>query len=162
MAPSPSVPLAFQASCKCGQVRASILALEKSPPLRLVCYCKDCRGYFETLNRMASENSTITDDFPAQLDSWGGVDWTSMYPRDITILQGHDRLTEAKINDKSIMRQVYTTCCFTPMFRFGSLSVLTNSDTMVPSPGQGELPITFRIIGRVPGKWGKVMPRNHT
>lgn len=157
--PSPSIPLAFQASCKCGKVRASVLALEKFPPLRLVCYCKDCRGYFETLNRTANGDPATkkTDAVPAQLDNWGGVDWTSLYPRDITILEGQDLLTTVKIREKSPMRQVYSTCCYTPMFRFGNSSVLMNTDTMEPyEDQQGEVPVTFRIIGRDAWKNGKV------
>ena len=155
VAPRPALPLAFKATCKCGKVCASINALEKSPPLRLVCYCKDCRGYFETMNRIAaSDPATKNNPPPAQLDNWGGVDWTSIYPRDITILKDQDLLATTKIRESSPMRQVYTTCCYTPMFRFGNLSVLANSNTLVPSEGQ-ELPVTFRIIGRDAWKKGK-------
>jgi hypothetical protein len=49
--------VSFTARCSCGKVQAAIQTLEKAPPLRLVCYCKDCRGYYETLNRIASEKS---------------------------------------------------------------------------------------------------------
>jgi hypothetical protein len=83
------------------------------------------------------------------------VDWTSLYPRDITILTGQDLLATVKIRDKSPMRQVYTTCCYTPFFRFGNLSVLMNSDILVVPEGQGEVPVTFRIIGRDAWKKGK-------
>jgi hypothetical protein len=157
VAPRPTLPLAFKTSCKCGKVCAAINALEKLPPLRLVCYCKDCRGYFETLNRIAaSDPATKTNPSPAQLDNWGGVDWTAVYPRDITILQGQDLLATTKIREGSSMRQVYTTCCYTPLFRFGNLSVLANSNTLKPSEGQDEeLPVSFRIIGRDAWKQGK-------
>jgi hypothetical protein len=153
----PILPLSFQTACKCGKVSASIHALEKSPPLRLVCYCKDCRGYFETLNHIAaSDPAPKNNPPPAQLDYWGGVDWTVVYPRDITILQGQDLLATAKIREGSNIRQVYTTCCYTPLFRFGTFSVLANSNILKPSESKdGELPVTFRIIGRDAWKKGK-------
>mmetsp|Transcript_6484 Transcript_6484/g.11927 ORF Transcript_6484/g.11927 Transcript_6484/m.11927 type:complete len:217 (+) Transcript_6484:75-725(+) len=150
------LPLAFRAQCQCGKVCSSIHSLEKAPPLRLVCYCKDCRGYYETLNKVAlSDPKTSANPSPAQLDNWGGVDWTAMYPRDITILQGQEFLATAKVRDSSSMRLVYTTCCYTPMFRFGALSVLVNSNLMVPEEDQNNLPVTFRIIGRDAWKNGK-------
>lgn len=63
--------------------------------------------------------------FSARFDkNWGGVDWTAMYPRDITILQGKDLLQTTIIRPTSGVRQVYTNCCHTPMFRFGELSVV--------------------------------------
>jgi hypothetical protein len=48
-------PLSFTARCRCGKVQVAVQTLERAPPLRLVCYCKDCRGYYETLNRIAAE-----------------------------------------------------------------------------------------------------------
>lgn len=157
VAPRPTLPHVFKATCNCGKVCAAIDALEKWPPLRMVCYCKDCRGYFEALNRIAaSDPATKTNPVPAQLDNWGGVDWTALYPRDITILQGQELMATTKIREGSTIRQVYTTCCYTPLFRFGSLSVLANSNALKPSEGQaGELPVTFRIIGRDAWKKGK-------
>jgi hypothetical protein len=56
--------------------------------------------------------------------NWGGVDWTALYPRDITIEKGNDLLRTEKIRPESNIRQVYTTCCYTPMFRFGGMSVV--------------------------------------
>ena len=46
-------PISFTAKCTCGKVQAAIHTLQQSPPLRIVCYCKDCRGYYQTLNHMA-------------------------------------------------------------------------------------------------------------
>jgi Family of unknown function (DUF6151) len=169
MAPHPTnLPFSFVSKCQCGKVSASILTLAEAPPLRLVCYCKDCRGYFETLNRQAE--SGVSDAKkkvvpPARLDNWGGVDWTALYPRDITIVEGKDHLTTVRIREKSNVRQVYATCCNTPMFRFGEMSVLLNSSSIVPADNQdnGEtvksfssLPVTFRIIGRDSWKTGRL------
>lgn len=157
VSPHPRLPLAFKATCKCGKVCASVNALEKAPPLRLVCYCKDCRGYFESLNRIAaSDPKTTANPPPALLDNWGGVDWTAVYPRDITLLQGQELLATAKIRESSSMRQVFTTCCYTPVFRFGSLSVLANTDILVPMDDEKvDLPTSFRIIGRDAWRKGK-------
>jgi hypothetical protein len=152
------VATAFTASCHCGTVKASIDTLQDAPPLRLVCYCKDCRGYYETLTKMTGNDvchSKNGKDLPSAVDNWGGVDWTAMYPRDITILQGQDHLTAAKIRTSSAVRQVYSTCCHTPMFRFGGMSALVNSNTLVPrTDGSSLPPVTFRIIGRDAWKIG--------
>lgn len=136
-----SSPLRLSIQCNCGKVKAAI-----SPtvdPLRLVCYCKDCRGYYNTLNGMASPSAK---EKPAQLDEWGGVDWLSVYPRDITITQGKDLLKTCLIRPSSRMRQVYCSSCSTPIFRFGEMSVLMNSHLVSE---QDKLPeVRFRIIGR--------------
>ncbi|KAG7357119.1 hypothetical protein IV203_001807 [Nitzschia inconspicua] len=72
------------------------------------------------------------------------------------MLEGQDLLATAKIREGSSMRQVYTTCCYTPMFRFGNLSVLANSNALVlREEHDEELQVTFRIIGRDSWKKGK-------
>lgn len=149
--------LSFTAKCHCGKVEAVVQTLEKSPPLRLVCYCKDCRGYYETLSRKVDDKCHSQGrDLPASLDNWGGVDWMNIYPRDVSITHGQDLLTVCKIRDKSIIRQVYSTCCYTPMFRFGEMSLLVNTNVMVPQEGTDSAlpPVTFRIIGRDAWKTG--------
>jgi hypothetical protein len=45
----------FGAKCTCGKVEVAIETLEKAPPVRMVCYCSDCRGYYESLDRIAIE-----------------------------------------------------------------------------------------------------------
>jgi hypothetical protein len=155
VSPRPNLPLSFRAKCQCEKVVARINAVESAPPLRLVCYCKDCRGYYESLNHLAPDAGATVP--PAKLDNWGGVDWTSIYPRDVTILQGQDLLATAKIRDNSAIRQVYSSCCYTPMFRCGGMSMLVNSNLLVPEDDQNidDLPVTFRIIGRDAWKKGK-------
>lgn len=139
---SMTTPLKFAVRCKCGKVGASIQALETAPPLRLVCYCKDCRGYFNALNHMADDEKK---SHSAVIDKWGGVDWTFVYPHDIVITDGKEFLKTGKIRDKSSIRQVYSTCCLTPMFRFGANSVLLNTD-LIPMEAKPE--VKYRIIGR--------------
>ena len=155
----------FVARCTCGKVEVAIQTLETAPPLRLVCYCKDCRGYYESLDRLAIEkglppagildvstsfswfrilcvvlflwqlksrkHKVLIFVFLSHLvflynrwQSWGGVDWTAMYPRDITITKGKDLLQTTVIRPSSTVRQVYASCCHTPMFRFGEMSVV--------------------------------------
>jgi hypothetical protein len=133
-----SSPLRLSIQCNCGKFKA---AISPKDPLRLVCYCKDCRGYYNTLNGMAGSAS----EKPAKLDEWGGVDWTFVYPRDITIMEGEDLLKTCLIRSSSKMRQVYCGNCLTPIFRFGEVSVLMNSNLV----REGELPgVRYRIIGR--------------
>ena len=56
---SVSKVLSTSGRCTCGKVKFSIQTLEPSPPpLRLVCYCSDCRGYYETLDRLALEKGS--------------------------------------------------------------------------------------------------------
>lgn len=199
--------LSTTARCTCGKVKFAIETLEQSPPMRLVCYCSDCRGYYETLDRLAMEKGlppsaildvstakciivvyylvvsagtgccrawsakkyykersslagcrliitlmdlysflefscmfvclyflaslTLDDDASSWLicciQNWGGVDWTAMYPRDITILEGKDLLKTTIIRPTSGIRQVYASCCNTPMFRFGEMSMVRRS-----------------------------------
>jgi hypothetical protein len=171
MAPrSTKLPFSFLAKCKCGQVNASVRTLPEAPPIRLVCYCKDCRGYFETMNRHAKagfyDDPYDEANPPAKLDNWGGIDWTTLYPRDITVLDGKDFLTTTKIRGNSKIRHVHSTCCGTPMFRCGEMSVLLNSNSIIDQAGKrdnGEevqsfssLPVTFRIIGRDAWKIGRM------
>jgi hypothetical protein len=159
-----SSPLRLSIQCNCGKVKATIQALESAKPLRFICYCKDCRGYYNTLNGMAPSDAP-----PAKLDAWGGVDWTSIFPRDIT--EGKDLLKTCLIRPESKMRQVYCGNCHTPIFRFGAMSVLMNTNLIQEEDQVPE--VRFRIIGRdslkgpdkpkmswsVPFSWFWVMPK---
>lgn len=53
-------------TCKCGAVK---VAIDSPSALRLVCYCKDCRGYYNTLNAAAVKNKLQE---AATLDPFGG------------------------------------------------------------------------------------------
>lgn len=41
--------------CQCGKVH---LQIHDDNPLRFVCYCRDCRGYYQTLNQRAAVKAT--------------------------------------------------------------------------------------------------------
>lgn len=134
MAPSPS-SLSQTLSCHCGKVR---LAIQSPSVLRLVCYCKDCRGYINTLNEKA--HSIVTP-----LDHWGGADWTSVYPSELSVEQGMEHLVVCKIRESSGIRRVYAGCCHTPLFSIGEMSCLLNTNLIDDSK---KADVRFRIIGR--------------
>jgi hypothetical protein len=131
--------------CTCGKVQ---LVIESPSALRLVCYCKDCRGYYQTLNSNANAatnkvnptSSSVATTFKnnAKLDHWGGLDGTQ-------IVQGNEYLTKCLIREKSPIQRIYTTCCHTPICTIGpSGAAIVNTHLL-----QDPLPdVQFRIIGR--------------
>ena len=68
-------PLRQVIQCKCGKVK---LALDAPSALRIVCYSRDYRGYYQTLNDQAVAKKQPAN---AKLDAWGGVDLTQIYVR---------------------------------------------------------------------------------
>ena len=159
-------------SCHCGKVK---LAVDAQDVLRFVCYCKDCRGYHQTLNRLAESKHL---DQVAPLDSCGGVDWTHCYPNEITVLQGKELLETRVLHPESAMYRVYSSCCYTPMFSLGQGfgSALLSTGLLLPEQEPNTVPeARFRIMGRqalidtketppkmswsVPLSWFWVMPR---
>jgi hypothetical protein len=140
MAPS---SLAQTVTCHCGKVR---LAIQSPSVLRLVCYCKDCRGYIQTLNEKAHEQKiTTTTITTTPLDPWGGVDWTNIYPSEIKVEQGQEHLAVCKIRESSKIKRVYAGCCHTPLFNIGEMSSLLNTH-LVDDDKKAD--VRFRIIGR--------------
>jgi hypothetical protein len=126
--------------CKCGKVA---LTIESPSALRLVCYCKDCRGYYNTLNEQAHSHK---HEEAALLDKWGGVDYTQIYPSEISVKQGQEYLKTCLIREKSPIRRVYASCCDTPLLSIGgSGAALLNSNLL---PADAKPDVKFRIIGR--------------
>jgi hypothetical protein len=134
-------------SCKCGKVQ---LAIESPSALRVVCYSKDYRGYYNTLNELAEKNNHKP---AAELDAWGGVDLTQIYPSEVKITKGQELAQPSLIREKSPIRRVYASCCETPLFDIGGSGAamlhtnLFRDDKIKPD-------VKFRIIGRdaLPGK----------
>lgn len=146
-------PLKQAVQCTCGAVKLSI---DSPSVLRLVCYCKDCRGYFNTLNA----NAKLAGKDPvAPLDTWGGVDWTQLYPNEIKVTEGADKLETRIIRKGSPMHRVHTTCCYTPMFSLGQGmgSALLNTH-LIDDDEETKPDVRFRVIGRQALK-GENMPR---
>jgi len=104
-------------TCACGKVK---LALDAKDVLRFTCYCKDCRGYYNTLN----ENLQGVGN--ALLDPWGGVDYLHVYPPEIKILTGKDQLAIEVIRPGSQVNRVYAKCCNTPLFSIGATGTLSS------------------------------------
>jgi Family of unknown function (DUF6151) len=130
--------------CSCGKAQ---LAIDSPSALRLVCYCKDCRGYYNTLNDLARSEGKPPQ---AQLDEWGGVDMTQIYPSEVKVVEGcHQYLTTCRIREKSVQKLVYATCCDTPMVRIGASSALLNTN-LLTDENKGN--VRFRIMGRMAPK----------
>ena len=107
-------PLKQAIQCTCGAVEK--LSIDSPTVLCLVCYCKDCHGYYNTLNANAK---LVGKDPVAPLNNWGGVDWTQLYPNEIKVDEGTDKL-EMRIIQKGLqIYLVFTMCCYTPMFSLG-------------------------------------------
>ena len=68
-----TTPLKQIVQCKCGKTK---LAIDSPSALRIVCYSKDYRGYYNTLNEQAKAKGNSPS---AKLDPWGGVDLTQIY-----------------------------------------------------------------------------------
>lgn len=131
-------------SCTCGRVK---IAIESPSALRFVCYCKDCRGYYNTLNSLATKNNlpVLT---PAKLDAFGGVDVTQIYPNEIKIVEGQDQLETCLIRDNSPYHRTYCKSCYTPLYSIGQGmgAALLNSNLLSADDQTNE--VKFRIIGR--------------
>lgn len=129
-------------TCNCGKVKLSI---DSPDVLRFVCYCRDCRGYYQTLNSKAEIEHF---DPAATLDPWGGVDWTQCYPNEIQVLQGEEYLTTRRLRHKSPMYRVFSTCCYTPIVSLGQGfgSALLNTHLLLDDASK--LDVVYRIMGR--------------
>jgi len=122
--------------CACGKVKLSV---DSPSALRFVCYCKDCRGYYQALNSIRNKNN-------ARLDAWGGVDHLQLYPSEIQIQQGRENVSLCKIRDKSPIVRAYASCCDTPLFVVGGMSAMLNANLVASETDKPE--VKFRIIGR--------------
>ena len=141
-----AVPLKQAAvKCACGKVTLSV---DSPSALRLVCYCRDCRGYVNALNekkRMEAGKQVAASTTTTPLDPWGGADWTQIYPGEISVVDGAEHLRTCLIRDKSPIRRVYASCCKTPMFSVGGMSALLNTH-LLDETNKPE--VKFRIVGR--------------
>lgn len=125
--------------CHCGQVK---VVIDSPSALRFVCYSKDCRGYVQSLNELAEANGHPPI---AKLDPWGGVDYTQIYPSEIAVKDGQDRVKTVLIRPESPIRRVYASCCYTPLFDIGNVSALLNTHLLAEDVKPD---VRFRIMGR--------------
>ena len=131
-------------SCKCGKIK---IAVDSPSALRFVCYCRDCRGYYNTLNSQAMKNE-LSEVHPARLDAFGGVDVTQIYPDEIKIHDGQQHLQTVLIRAKSPYHRTYCKSCLTPLYSIGQgTGALLLNSSLIPVESQSN-DVKFRIIGR--------------
>mmetsp|Transcript_32750 Transcript_32750/g.69136 ORF Transcript_32750/g.69136 Transcript_32750/m.69136 type:complete len:195 (-) Transcript_32750:54-638(-) len=128
--------------CHCGKVKGVI---DSPSALRLVCYCRDCRGYYNTLNNLAAKMGLLEP--PAKLDPFGGSDFTQIYPSEIKILEGKNQLETCIIREKSGVHRTYAKCCYTPLFSTGPSGAALFNSNLISSDDQ-KCEVNYRIIGR--------------
>ena len=148
-------------TCTCGKVR---LAIDSPSALRLVCYSKDYRGYYQWLQQQAKQHGhtkSPNNNKNAPIDPWGGVDLVQIYPCDITVLAGKELCQTVLIRPGSPTRRVYASCCDTPLFDIGSLSAMVNTALLADDDANQQLPVHFRILGRhaLPNKLTQQQPK---
>jgi hypothetical protein len=136
--------------CNCGHTQ---IAVNSSDVLRLICYCKDCRGYYNTLNDLASTTKlpsqveTAAPPRPAPLDAWGGCDYTHVIgSSDIKVLEGQENIAVGKIHDKSGIKRLYASCCSTPICSVGPSNTFLFNTNLIDEANR--VPVRYRIIGR--------------
>lgn len=88
--------------CDCGAFQAELTGYPKNSPGRLVCYCKDCQAYLQKLGR---------EDL---LDTHGGTEVYPVYPSEIRIISGADKLQCNRLTQRGLNRWS-TTCCNAPI-----------------------------------------------
>jgi hypothetical protein len=136
--------------CNCGHTQ---IAVNSSDVLRLVCYCKDCRGYYNTLNGLAvatklpNQVETAVPPRPAPLDAWGGCDYTHVIESsDVKVLEGQENLEVGKIREKSGVKRFYAKCCSTPICSVGPSGTFLFNTNLIDEANKA--PVKYRIIGR--------------
>ncbi|KAI9006857.1 hypothetical protein DFJ74DRAFT_712206 [Hyaloraphidium curvatum] len=129
----PYPPLETTVQCLCGKVR---LGVKSASSMRLVCFCKDCRGYYE---HRREGNPSLPE-----LEAGGGVDYTQVGPGDITVLSGQEHLRAARLRGPKGQPRVWAACCGTPLYSAGMSAMLYTF--LVPEHKRG--PVDFKIIGR--------------
>ena len=141
-------------SCACGKVK---LAINSPSALRFVCYCKDCRGYYNTLNNLALKNN-LPEQVPAKLDPFGGVDVSQIYPREIKVLNGQEQLETCLIRAKSPYQRTFCKGCFTPLYSVGQGTGAALLNSALLSDEAQTNKVRYRIIGRQALKGGETIP----
>jgi len=92
----------MQIQCDCGQFKAELSHFPKDTPGRSVCYCIDCQTFMHHLGRVEL------------LDPAGGSEIIPVYPVDLTIKAGAEKLACVRLSLKGLYRWS-TSCCQTPL-----------------------------------------------
>jgi hypothetical protein len=88
-------------ACRCGAVRGVVETDGRA--LHIICYCLDCQAYARFLQRS-----------PDLLDARGGSEAVLAVPKNLTFIQGLDRLACVRMTNKGPLRW-YAACCDTPI-----------------------------------------------
>lgn len=88
--------------CDCGQFEAEITNFPDGSPGRLACYCDDCQGYMKKIGRQDL------------LDEYGGTEIIPVYPKNLQILKGKERLQCHRLSPNGLSRWTVT-CCNSPI-----------------------------------------------
>ena len=84
-------------SCRCGEV-AGAVDIAETKPIRIVCYCRDCRAYLRHLGEAAT------------LDEAGGTEIVQTVPARVSFARGKDKLAAVRMTEKG-MHRYYAACC---------------------------------------------------
>jgi Family of unknown function (DUF6151) len=87
--------------CTCGALKGYVRHPERVN--RVVCYCRDCRGFAHFLGRAGEI-----------LDTMGGTDVIQTVPANVTFTQGQQVLACIRLTEKGLVRW-YAKCCNTPI-----------------------------------------------
>lgn len=90
--------------CACGAVEGTITRRAPDRTQRALCYCDDCQRFARWI---ASQSG------PDVLDAWGGTDIVQVWPSQITVHAGIDRLRLLQLREGGLFRW-FTECCHTP------------------------------------------------
>lgn len=120
-ATKPATVMIANATCACGKVKARIQTSDDSStnfvapaPIRLVCYCRDCRGYFETLNR--KQCCKITKNVSGEEEEIEEVEETSIEPERKTTLTSETDVSFLSILTAAVGAIVSLTNAFLTIF----------------------------------------------
>ncbi|ETV79594.1 hypothetical protein H257_06853 [Aphanomyces astaci] len=141
----PTPRVSCDIACSCGHIQGKVLA---ASTLHCICYCDDC------------QESKLHDKFPnapSHVNENGGTHVILLFPSDVRITAGQDKLVQAKLKEHTTTCRVYASCCGTPIFNattknlpstsqrsLTSLSELHNS-TFGQSCGATTLPPTLNL-----------------
>ncbi|KAG9411069.1 hypothetical protein AC1031_016716 [Aphanomyces cochlioides] len=146
-------PLNCPIECECKKVHCKIAA---PSVLHIECYCDDCQAL----------DAKLRAKFPhskSGLNASGGTTIVTMFPSDVSITTGHDKLAQGKIKQGSTTRRVYSSCCGTHLFNVTEQAIpfIAVVDSAIPDksldsvgPAQCHIATKF-ATAPIPGGSGK-------
>ncbi|RHY21185.1 hypothetical protein DYB36_004217 [Aphanomyces astaci] len=102
----PTPRVSCDIACSCGHIQGKVLA---ASTLHCICYCDDCQD-------LASKLHDKFPNAPSHVNDNGGTHVILLFPSDVRITAGQDKLVQAKLKEHTTTRRVYASCCGTPVF----------------------------------------------